>query len=67
MSRVDVFLTPNGDIYVNEVNTLPGFTDISMYPKLWGAAGISYSAVISQLLQLALDRHEEENEVKTTF
>jgi D-alanine-D-alanine ligase len=67
MSRVDVFLTPNGDIYVNEVNTLPGFTDISMYPKLWGAAGISYSSVISQLLQLALDRHEEENEVKTTF
>jgi D-alanine-D-alanine ligase len=67
MSRVDVFLTPEGDIYVNEVNTLPGFTDISMYPKLWGAAGISYSDVISQLLQLALDRHQEENDMKTTF
>jgi D-alanine-D-alanine ligase len=67
MSRVDVFLTPNGDIYVNEVNTLPGFTDISMYPKLWGAAGISYSDVISKLLQLALDRHQEENDMKTTF
>lgn len=67
MARVDVFLTPNGEIYVNEVNTLPGFTDISMYPKLWGAAGITYSELISQLLELAIQRHEEENTMQTTF
>jgi D-alanine-D-alanine ligase len=67
MARVDVFLTSNGEIYVNEVNTLPGFTDISMYPKLWGVAGVSYPEVISKLLQLALDRHEEENAMLTSF
>jgi D-alanine-D-alanine ligase len=67
MSRVDVFLTARGEVYVNEVNTLPGFTDISMYPKLWGAAGISYSEVISKLLWLALDRHQEDSEMKTEF
>jgi len=66
MARVDVFLKPNGDIIVNEVNTIPGFTDISMYPKLWGAAGISYSDLISQLLLLAIDRHNQENEMQTS-
>jgi D-alanine-D-alanine ligase len=66
MARVDVFLNENGDIIVNEVNTIPGFTDISMYPKLWGAAGISYSELINQLLELALERHTDMNEMKTS-
>lgn len=62
MARVDVFVTEDNEIVVNEVNTLPGFTDISMYPKLWGASGINYAELISQLLLLAIERFENENE-----
>jgi D-alanine-D-alanine ligase len=56
-------MEPNGKrrIYLNEVNTLPGFTQISMYPKLWEATGISYSALITQLIDLALERHKDKN------
>ena len=56
LSRVDVFLTEEGQVYVNEVNTLPGFTNISMYPKLWREQGLSYSALIERLIQLALEK-----------
>ena len=62
MARVDVFVTPDNKIIVNEVNTLPGFTDISMYPKLWEASGIDYNELISKLLVLALERSDNENE-----
>lgn len=58
MARVDVFLTGDGRIVINEVNTLPGFTRISMYPKLWGASGLGYTALITRLIELALERHE---------
>ncbi len=58
MARVDVFLTAGGDIVINEVNTLPGFTRISMYPKLWGASGVDYTTLITRLIELALERHE---------
>ncbi|MEQ9229655.1 MAG: D-alanine--D-alanine ligase family protein, partial [Cyclobacteriaceae bacterium] len=57
LSRVDMFLTDEGKIYVNEINTLPGFTSISMYPQLWEKEGLSYSDLISQLLELAVQRH----------
>lgn len=57
MARVDVFLTPAGEVVINEVNTLPGFTRISMYPKLWQASGLSYSALITRLIELAMERH----------
>jgi D-alanine-D-alanine ligase len=57
MSRVDMFLTEAGDVYVNEVNTLPGFTNISMYPQLWEHAGTSYSELLDELIRLAIDRH----------
>ncbi|OHX10825.1 D-alanine--D-alanine ligase A [Chromobacterium sphagni] len=60
MARVDVFLTPDGDIVVNELNTLPGFTNISMYPKLWQAAGLSYRDLITSLIELALARGDRE-------
>lgn len=63
MARVDVFLTESGDILVNEVNTLPGFTDISMYPKLWEATGIPYSDLISRLIDLAIRRHTLEEKL----
>ena len=67
MARVDVFLTENGDIIVNEVNTLPGFTDISMYPKLWEAGGIPYAELITKLIGLAIERSEEEEKMQTSF
>ncbi|GGY13552.1 D-alanine--D-alanine ligase [Paludibacterium paludis] len=60
MARVDVFLTPEGEVIINELNTLPGFTNISMYPKLWEASGLSYRDLISRLLELAIERHRQE-------
>lgn len=59
LARVDFFLTPDGRFYLNEVNTIPGFTPMSMYPKLWEHAGLSYRDLITRLIELALERHEE--------
>jgi len=56
LSRVDMFLCEDGRVYVNEINTLPGFTNISMYPKLWGVQGLAYSDLIDRLVELALQR-----------
>ncbi|MBB6453273.1 D-alanine-D-alanine ligase [Salirhabdus euzebyi] len=64
LSRVDFFLTKDGKIYINEVNTIPGFTKISMYPKLWEASGISYSDLIDKLIELAIERHERDAKLK---
>lgn len=61
MSRVDFFVTSDDKIYLNEVNTLPGFTKISMYPKLWGYSGIPYPELIDRLLELAMDRYEKDS------
>lgn len=55
MARVDMFLTKDQKIYVNEINTIPGFTKISMYPKLWEASGVSYTKLIDQLITLAIE------------
>ncbi len=66
MARVDMFLTDHGEIYVNEINSIPGFTKISMYPKLWEASGISYSKLIDRLISLAMDDFEQRNHLKTT-
>lgn len=57
IARVDVFVTPDDQVVVNEINTMPGFTPISMYPKLWGAAGVAYPELIDRLVGLALERH----------
>ena len=59
LARVDFFLTPDGRLWLNEVNTIPGFTPMSMYAKLWEHAGLSYSELITRLIELALERHEE--------
>lgn len=60
MARVDFFVGRSADyIYVNELNTIPGFTAISMYPKLWQASGLSYTQLLDRLIALALDRHSE--------
>jgi D-alanine-D-alanine ligase len=68
MARVDLFLDKaSGKFYVNEINTLPGFTTISMYPKLWEASGIPYSELIDRLISLALERHAEKNKLRTKY
>ncbi len=67
MARVDFFLTKKNVIYINEVNTIPGFTSISMYPKLWEASGLPYEKLIDKLIVLALERHKEKNSLKTSF
>jgi D-alanine-D-alanine ligase len=60
MARVDFFLLPDGTLWVNEVNTIPGFTSISMYPKLWEASGLPYARLVERLLELAIERHDAE-------
>jgi D-alanine-D-alanine ligase len=67
MARVDFFVTTAGQIYVNEINTLPGFTKVSMYPKLWEASGIAYGALIETLVDLAIDRHRDDQAIETCF
>ena len=67
MARVDCFLTKENTIYVNEINTIPGFTKISMYPKLWEASGFTYSDLLDELLRLAIEKHEAMKKLKTTF
>ncbi|MDR0645303.1 MAG: D-alanine--D-alanine ligase [Treponema sp.] len=67
LSRVDFFLKPDGTPVVNEINTMPGFTRISMYPKLWEASGLSYSDLIDRLIGLAVSRFEKEKQLKTSF
>ena len=66
MARADLFLRGN-KVIVNEINTIPGFTKISMYPKLWQASGISYTKLIDKLIQLALKRFEQEKKLKTSY
>jgi D-alanine-D-alanine ligase len=63
LARVDFFLTDDGQIFVNEINTLPGFTKTSMYPKLWEASGISYPDLIDKLIQLAFERCNKNNHI----
>ena len=64
MARVDFFLRGE-EIIVNELNTIPGFTSISMYSKLWEASGIPYPQLIDELIQLALERSEKEKSLQT--
>ncbi|QHG92538.1 D-alanine--D-alanine ligase [Coxiella endosymbiont of Amblyomma sculptum] len=59
MARVDFFLTTQNQIVVNEINTIPGFTDTSMYPKMWESIGLSYSALLDRLIELALERYRD--------
>lgn len=66
MARVDFFLDKKTNkFYLNEINTIPGFTSISMYPKLWAATGLKYSDLLDKLIMLALDRHEKKLEIIT--
>ncbi|PIR68134.1 D-alanine--D-alanine ligase A [Candidatus Nomurabacteria bacterium CG10_big_fil_rev_8_21_14_0_10_35_16] len=67
MGRVDFLLRKNDEVLVNEINTIPGFTDISMYPKLWEATGLSQTKLLDRLIDLAIERFERERKLKTTF
>lgn len=68
MARVDFLVSrADGRTYVNEVNTIPGFTTISMYAKLWEATGVPYPALLDRLIQLALERHAEKQQLRTTI
>ncbi len=68
MARVDLFLDRrDGRFYFNEVNTIPGFTQISMYPKLWAASGLPYRGLLSRLVDLAVDRQRRRNELSREF
>jgi D-alanine-D-alanine ligase len=68
MARADFLLDKvSGDLWVNELNTIPGFTQISMYPKLWEATGISYPELIDRLLDLAMERFEDQSQSERSF
>lgn len=68
LARVDFFVSRQDErVYVNEINTLPGFTPISMYPKLWEASGVGYTALIDRLIQLALERHRDRQDIRTVL
>jgi D-alanine-D-alanine ligase len=67
MARVDFFVRADGRAYVNEINTIPGFTKISMFPKLWEATGVPYAALIERLLDLAIERHAREQRIETSY
>ncbi|MBP6883829.1 MAG: D-alanine--D-alanine ligase [Candidatus Pacebacteria bacterium] len=66
LGRVDFFLKKNGEVLVNEINTIPGFTNISMYPKLWEASGIPQSKLMDRLIDLAIERFNKEKKLKTS-
>jgi D-alanine-D-alanine ligase len=66
MGRVDSFVTDDGRVLVNEINTIPGFTNISMYPKMWEASGVSYTELIDRLIQLAIERFEKQKRLRTS-
>jgi D-alanine-D-alanine ligase len=67
LSRVDFFLKPDGELLVNEINTLPGLTDVSGFPKMWEATGVPFARVIDELVQLAIERHRERSRNETSI
>jgi D-alanine-D-alanine ligase len=67
LARVDFLLSRStGELYVNEINSMPGFTTISMYPKMWEASGVTYQSLVDRLITLALERHAAKQESKTS-
>ena len=68
MARVDFLLDrTSSKLFVNEINTIPGFTPISMYPKMWEATGVPYAQLLDRLIELALERHQEKLRNQYTF
>jgi D-alanine-D-alanine ligase len=68
LSRADFFVEKtNKKVWLSEINTMPGFTNVSMYPKLWEASGVSYSELVEKLIQLGIERWKKKQEIKTTI
>jgi D-alanine-D-alanine ligase len=68
MARVDFLLDRDtGELYLNEINTIPGFTQISMYPKLWEASGLPYPALVRKLIDLALERKADRDRIEHRY
>ncbi len=67
LTRVDFFLQKNGILYVNEINTIPGFTQISMYPKMWEATGVGYTELITKLIGFAFEKHAEDENLRFSY
>ena len=68
MARADFLLDKStGEIFLNEINTIPGFTRISMYPKLWAASGLSYPALVDRLIELALERKSDRDHTERRY
>ena len=67
LSRVDFFLRPDGGVLLNEINTLPGLTDVSGFPKMWQASGIPFPRVLDQLIEFAIERHRERARNETSI
>jgi D-alanine-D-alanine ligase len=67
MARVDLFLTREGRLLVNEINTIPGFTAISMYPKLWALSGIAPTELVTRLIDLALRRGDDRGAIRRSL
>lgn len=66
-ARVDLFLTENGEVFVNEINTIPGFTNSSMFPMMWKERGISFTELITKLIDLAMERHQKSKRAQRNF
>jgi D-alanine-D-alanine ligase len=66
-ARVDFFLERSGRLLVNEINTIPGFTSISMFPKLWEASGLPYPELLGRLVDLARERHARRSRLRTDY
>ena len=67
MARVDFLIDgESGAVFVNEINTIPGFTTISMYAQMWAATGVDYPALLDRLVTLALERHAEKQQLRTS-
>ncbi len=67
LSRVDFFLKPDGELLINEINTLPGLTEVSGFPKMWEATGVPFKRVIDQLIEMAIERHRERARNETSI
>jgi D-alanine-D-alanine ligase len=66
-ARVDIFLTDDGEVLVNEINTIPGFTSASMFPMMWQHMGMTYPELITELISMCLIRHEEAKNHETSY
>lgn len=66
-TRVDFFLKKNGELYINEINTIPGFTKISMYPKMWEVSGLAFKDLVTKLIELAFEKFEADNKLMTSY